>query len=334
MRGNTFGRFLTITTFGESHGVALGTVIDGCPSGITLSQEDFEKALSRRRPGQSSITTARQEADKPEILSGIFEGKTLGTPIAVIVRNQDQRSSDYSPDMIRQGHADEVWQEKFGHRDWRGGGRSSGRETLCRVIGGVVASKILPQNVSIVGFTRSIGTHVAQKIPKMLTIKEVDRHPTRCPDHEVAEKISKELLACKTSGDSRGGIIEIWMNGIPIGWGEPVFHKLKSGLTSSLMGVGAVCGVEIGDGFSATSQNGNLFHSTKEGAGGIQGGISNGERIVAKVAFKPASTLGMNAKKGRHDPCIVPRAVPVLEAMAALVLADLYLATRLDRMDR
>ena len=331
MRGNTFGRFLTLTTFGESHGTALGAVVDGCPAGIPLTVEEFAGALARRRPGQSALTSARAEPDHPEILSGVFEGKTLGTPIAVIVRNVDARSHDYRPDLMRPGHADAVWEQKFGHRDWRGGGRSSGRETVSRVIGGVVAGKILPTTARIVGFTRAIGMHHAKTVPTALTREMVDRHPTRCPDPAVAERIAKELLVCKAAGDSRGGIVELWMDGGPAGIGEPVFRKLKSELAAGFLSVGAVCGVEFGDGFGGTTMPGSAFHATRTGAGGIQGGLSNAERIVARVACKPASTLGMNATKGRHDPCIVPRVVPVLEAMAALVIADLYLASRLDR---
>jgi chorismate synthase len=331
MRGNTFGRFLTVTSFGESHGAALGAVIDGCPAGIAIGPEDFERALARRRPGQSAISTSRAESDRPEILSGIFEGKTLGTPIAVLVRNEDARSSDYDPASVRPGHADEVWEKKFGLRDWRGGGRSSGRETLARVIGGVAAVKILPPEVKIVGFARSVGGHLAVTVPEALTSELVDRHPTRCPDPSVAAAIEKELLACKESGDSRGGVAEIWADGVPAGWGEPVFRKLKSELAAGLMSVGGVVGVEIGAGCTAAARSGLNFHASKEGAGGIQGGLSNGERILLRAAFKPAATLGMKATKGRHDPCIVPRAIPVLEAMTALVLADFYLESRLNR---
>ncbi len=342
MRGNSFGRALTLTTFGESHGVALGALIDGCPAGLEFDVAKLEAQLNRRRPGQSGITTARSESDAPEILSGVFEGKTLGTPICVIVRNKDARSKDYDPSYFRAGHADRVWEDKFGHRDYRGGGRASGRETLARVIGGTVAETILPNTVSIVGFTRQIGTHVATDIPAVLTREIVDEHSTRCPDPVVAELIEAELLACKEAGDSRGGIVELWIDGVPRGLGEPVFNKAKALLGGAMMSVGAVVGVELGEGHLDAAAGGKSFHSGVSGSGedagispaanGIQGGITNGERIRLRVFFKPASTVGSMAKAGRHDPCIVPRAIPVLESMAALVLADLYLLSKLDTL--
>lgn len=343
MRGNTFGQFLTLTTFGESHGPGMGAIIDGCPAGIPLEPTDFVPELNRRRPGQSNITTGRSEADAPEVLSGVFEGHTLGSPIAVFVPNTNQRSKDYDPNYYRAGHADRVWEEKFGRRDWRGGGRASGRETLCRVIGGVVARKVLPPDVRIVGFTRQIGTHVAIAVPDDLTVEHVDRHATRCPDVDVGDAITEELLACKEAGDSRGGIIEVWVDGLPVGLGEPVFGKAKNRLADALLSVGAVAGVTLGDAPRDAQMRGVEFHQGVSGSGedagispaanGIQGGITNGERIVLRAYFKPASTVGSMAKEGRHDPCIVPRAVPVMEAMTALALADLYMASRLDRID-
>jgi chorismate synthase len=342
MRGNTFGNLLTLTTFGESHGPAMGAIIDGCPAGIELSVEDFSAQLFRRRPGQSSITTARSESDEPEILSGVFEGKTLGTPICVVVRNRDARSRDYDPNYYRAGHADRVWQDKYGRRDHRGGGRASGRETLCRVIGGVVAEKILPDSVNIVGFTRQIGGLRAADIPDELTRDLVDRHETRCPDLDIAEKISEELRRCKDEGDSRGGVIELWIDGLPRGLGEPVFRKAKNLLPNAIMSVGAVVGCTLGDAIHDAAMAGREFHTGLSGsadsagispaANGIQGGITNGERVRLLAYFKPASTVGSMATSGRHDPCIVPRAVPVLESMAALVLADLYLNSSLDRI--
>lgn len=342
MRGNSYGHFLTLTSFGESHGVGLGAVIDGCPAGIPLGPDDLQAQLSRRRPGQSKVTTGRSEADAPEILSGVFEGHTLGSPIAVLVRNTNARSEDYDPNYYRAGHADRVWEEKFGRRDWRGGGRASGRETLARVIGGVVAEKILGDDVRIVGFTKQIGEHEALEVPANLTRADVDSHATRCPDPEVANVIEHELLDCKSEGDSRGGIVELWIDGLPIGLGEPVFGKAKSRLADALMSVGAVVGVTLGDAPTDATKPGKWFHSGVSGTGadagispaanGIQGGITNGERIVLRAYFKPASTVGSMATSGRHDPCIVPRAVPVLEAMAALALADLALASRLDRI--
>ena len=343
MRGNTFGQFLTLTTFGESHGAALGAIIDGCPAGLPLTLEDFQVALARRRPGQSSITTARAEGDQPELLSGVFEGHTLGSPICVIVRNQDQRSQDYDPAHMRAGHADRVWQEKYGRRDWRGGGRASGRETLGRVIGGVVAQRLLPPEVSITGFTRQVGTLRAQTLPESLSAQLVDQYSTRCPDAAVHEQIVEELLRCKREGDSRGGVAELWIDGLPMGLGEPVFHKAKNLLIHAVTSVGAVVGATLGQAHEDAMASGADFHQGISGQGpragissaanGLQGGLTNGERVRLLVYFKPASTVGAMAQQGRHDPCIIPRAIPVLEAMCALVLADLYLASRLDRMD-
>ena len=334
---------LTLTTFGESHGVALGAVIDGCPSGVPITEEELQHQLTRRRPGQSKLTTARGEKDNPEILSGVFEGATLGSPICVIVRNHDARSKDYDPNYFCAGHADRVWEEKFGRRDWRGGGRASGRETLARVIGGVFARKILPDTVTITGFTRQVGTLRAENLPDVLTEELVDAHPTRCPDLEVARAIEEDLLRCKEEGDSRGGIAEIWIDGCPAGLGEPVFHKAKNLLTGSLMSVGAVVGATLGDAHQDALMPGQQFHKGVSGSGpdagispaanGIQGGITNGERIRLLAYFKPASTVGSMAKKGRHDPCIIPRAIPVLEAMVALTLADLYLTDKLSRYE-
>lgn len=341
MRGNTYGNFLTLTTFGESHGTALGAVVDGCPAGLPLDLADFRRNLERRRPGQSKVTTSRRESDAPEILSGVFEGHTLGTPICVIVRNGDARSGDYDPNHFRAGHADRVWQDKYGRRDWRGGGRASGRETLARVIGQSVAEKILGDGVRIIGFTRAVGTHEARDFDDALTRDLVDGHATRCPDPAVAAAIEAELLACKEAGDSRGGVVELWIDGVPAGLGEPVFHKAKSRLADAIMSVGAVVGVTLGDAHGDARAAGLDFHAGVSGSGpeagispaanGIQGGITNGSRIVLRAFFKPASTVGSMAKAGRHDPCIVPRAVPVLEAMCALALADLHLASRLDR---
>lgn len=341
MDRNTFGNLLRLTSFGESHGPAMGAVVDGVPAGLPLEARDLGRQLDRRRPGQSAITTDRDEEDLPNILSGVFEGKTLGTPICVVIYNEDARSRDYDPKHYRAGHADRTWQEKFGHRDYRGGGRSSGRETASRVIGGVIAEKILPDDVRIVGFTRQIGEHRAENVPAELSRERVDEHETRCPDPEVAETIRRELLECKEQGDSRGGIIELWIDGAPMGLGEPVFRKLKNTLGGAMMSVGAVAGVSLGDAPGDVAKRGFEFHAGEAGYGpeagispasnGIQGGISNGERIRLLTYFKPASTVGDMSKKGRHDPCIVPRAIPVLESMAALVLADHFLEYQINR---
>ncbi len=339
MRGNSFGNNLVLTTFGESHGAAIGAVIDGCPAGIALSEDDFRTALQRRRPGQSRLTSPRAEADDPEILSGIFNGVTLGTPLAVIVRNTDARPADYSETVYRPGHADKVWEEKYGVRDHRGGGRASGRETIARVIGGVIAEKILPPGLRIVAFTKQIGMIAATSIPETLTREIVDEHPTRCPDAAVAFEMERAIFRCKEAGNSLGGIVEVRIDGAPCGLGEPVFRKAKSALAGALMSIGAVVGVTLGDAVNEVALDGKTFHdfaqSPREGisqrAHGIQGGITNGERISLLAYIKPPGTLGDTALKGRHDPCIVPRVIPVLEAMAALVLADLFLAARLDK---
>ena len=329
---NTLGTLFRLTTFGESHGPALGSIIDGCPAGVTLATERIQAALDRRRPGQSSITTARAEADQVEVLSGVFEGKTLGTPIAAIVRNTNQRSGDYDALKTedRPGHADAVWRERFKHRDHRGGGRTSGRETLCRVIGGAVAEAYLEQvfpQLTTVAWVSQVGS-LASRVPERgLTRAQVDAHPTRCPDPEAREEMSRRILAAKEAGDSLGGCIDLRVEGLPVGLGEPIFGKLKALLAHAMGSVGAVTGVVWGppDLLARIEQPGKIFHSQKDTYGGIQGGLTNGEPVALRVFFKPPATLAEHAKGGRHDPCIMPRAVPVLEAMTSLVLADLVL---------
>jgi chorismate synthase len=329
---NTFGALFRLTTFGESHGPALGAVIDGCPAGVALPVEHVQRALDRRRPGQSALTTARQESDQVELLSGVFEGKTLGTPIAAIVRNTNQRSTDYDTlkTVDRPGHADRVWRERFKHRDHRGGGRTSGRETLSRVIGGAVAEAFLQRelpHVRTVGWVSQVGPLTAAQPPETLTRDQVDAHPTRCPDAQVAQEMSARILAAKSAGDSFGGSIDVRVVGLPVGLGEPIFFKLKSRLADAVATVGAVTGVWWGppDLQGTLSLPGSAFHGKAESYGGIQGGLSNGEPLQLRVLFKPPSTLGEHAKAGRHDPCILPRAVPVIEAMVSLVLADMWL---------
>lgn len=339
MRGNSFGNFFVLNSFGESHGTALGAVVDGCPAGFPLDIEDIAVALRRRRPGASIITSARQEEDRPELLSGVYEGHTLGTPIAVLVRNRDARSGDYHPEAYRTGHADRTWEDKFGVRDFRGGGRASGRETIARVIGGAIAEKILPESVRIAAFSLQIGHIAPRTLSETITRGEVDSYPTRCPDPEADAAITEELLRLKEQGDSVGGIVELRIDGVPAGWGEPVFDKAKSLLAGGLMSIGAVSGVTLGDAFTEALLPGSAFHlavpdasaGTDARSYGIQGGITNGQRIIMRAAVKPVSTLGDMARKGRHDPCVVPRIVPVIESMAALVLADLHLAARLNR---
>lgn len=326
MASNSFGSLLRLTTFGESHGVALGAVIDSCPAGISLSEKDFETELKRRRPGQSAVTTARSEEDRPVILSGIFEGKTTGMPIAVIVENKSQRSQDYDKlkAVFRPGHADEVYDSKYGIRDYRGGGRSSGRETLARVIGGVVARKILPKDVKIIGHTVNVGgIEIESFDPKV-----IEKNPMRCADMEAAKEMEKFVLELKSNGDSIGGIISVLIQNVPKNLGDPVFGKLKSRLADAIMSIGAVTGFSYGAGFDVAYMRGSEYVKDSTNFGGILGGISTGDDIVLSVAVKSPASVGKVAKEGRHDPCIVPRIIPVVEAMVALVLADCYLLNR------
>jgi len=338
MRGNSFGRFLVITSFGESHGPALGAVVDGVPAGIELCVDHIAYALHRRRPGLSNLTSARQEEDIPEILSGVLNNRTLGTPIAVVVRNQDARSTEYSQHTYRTGHADSIWEEKYGIRDYRGGGRASGRETIARVIAGAIAERILPPELRILAYTLQIGEIATRAAFDDVTREQIDTYSTRCPDPVINEAMENELLRLKSIGDSAGGIVELRLDGVPIGLGEPVFHKTKSELAAAIMSIGAVSGVSLGEAFTEVLLPGSDFHLPVDGgtqglaarSHGIQGGITTGERITMRIAVKPTSTIGEMAMQGRHDPCIVPRIIPVIEAMAALTLADLYLASRLD----
>lgn len=342
MAGSTFGSRFCVTSFGESHGTALGVVIDGCPAGVPFDEALLKSEMNRRRPGTSAIVTARQEPDVPEILSGVYEGHTLGTPIAVIVRNQDARSQDYQALPPRAGHADDVWKMKFGRSDPRGGGRSSGRETLARVIAGAFAQmmfrKAVPQ-LKVTGFATNIGPYSLndQEIAAVQPGDgaKVDVFPARFPSQTHSGDVEKLLLKAKEDGLSYGGVAEIHVGGAPAGLGQPVFHKLKANLASAMLGVGATAGVEIGEGFDATGAEGTEFHGRdEEGSpyGGIRGGISTGEKIAVRVAFKPTSSVMDVAKRGRHDPCIVPRAIPVLEAMTWLVLADHWLWSRTDKI--
>ncbi len=334
---NTFGELFRVTTFGESHGVALGAVIDGCPAGVALSVEQIQLALNRRRPGQSDVTTPRAESDQVELLSGVYEGKTLGTPIAAIVRNHDARSQDYSKLATedRPGHADRMWRERFKHRDPRGGGRTSGRETLSRVIGGAVAEAMLLRElpaVSTVAWVSQVGPIVAPLPPLSCNRIDVDASAIRCPDPEAAGQMHQLVVDAKTRGDSYGGSIHARVTGLPAGLGEPVFGKLKATLAMALSGIGAVTGVVFGpDNLEERLKSPGLaFHANEsvvpsEVYGGIQGGLSNGEPLMVRVLFKPPATLSQHAKGGRHDPCILPRAVPVIEAMISMVLADAWL---------
>ncbi|MBX9768701.1 MAG: chorismate synthase [Bdellovibrionales bacterium] len=353
MSANSFGERFRITTFGESHGTALGVIVDGCPAGVPWNQGLLDKELERRRPGQKVndrpvVVTDRNEPDACEILSGIYEGKTLGTPIAMMTRNQNMRSQDYTNPRFkaRRGHADQVWLNKFGHADPRGGGRSSGRETVSRVMGGAVARMLLhtlAPDLKIIGFTRSMGRAelTTEEIATFLDSAKVagfnespaDAFVARFPSLANQDQIEADLLKAKANGESFGGVAEFWILGCPAGLGQPVFRKLKADLATACMGVGAVSAFELGEGLEASSSHGTDFHIARstEVYGGISGGISTGEKISFRVHFKPTSTILDTATKGRHDPFIVPRAIPVLEAMTALVLADHFLMRRTDR---
>ena len=325
MSANTFGERLQMISFGESHGPAYGVVIEGFPAGIHLDQELLLKNLARRKPGQNQFVTARNESDQPEILSGFFENKSLGTPIAIVVRNENQKSSDYTQIQTepRIGHADDTWKDKFGHSDHRGGGRSSGRETLNRVIAGSFAQMFLKQtqkNVQVQVYATYIGN-----------VKLTDEEKK---SHELPKHIQQMLEQAKQNGESYGGIIECRISNAPKNLGQPIFHKFKSDLAAGILSIGAVTGFEFGSGFGSTNEKGTNFHSQmqSENYGGIRGGITTGEDVIFRVAFKPTSSIKDVAKQGRHDPCIVPRAIPVVEAMAWFILADHVLWAKTDKV--
>jgi chorismate synthase len=350
MMGNTFGKAFSITTWGESHGPAIGVVIDGCPPGLELTEADIQLELDRRRPGQSEIATPRQEEDRVEILSGVFGGKTTGTPIAMQVNNKDADSSKYDiiKNMPRPGHADYTYQMKYGIRDHRGGGRSSARETIGRVAGGAVAKKILARHgIEILAHVVELGGIKASHVQVADIKANVESNPVRCADTKAAEAMLERIKQVREDKDSIGGIVEIIALGVPPGLGEPVFNKLDGDLAGALMGIGAVKGVEIGSGFKAATMTGSQMNDPFEiqdgkvvcstnNAGGILGGISNGETIVCRIAVKPTPSIAKSQRtvdisdmsdakiiiEGRHDPTIPPRIVPVAEAMTALVLAD------------
>lgn len=340
MNANSFGKCFVIHTFGESHGPALGVVIDGCPAGLEIDKNEIQKEMDRRRPGFSATVSARQESDQVEILSGIFEGKTLGTPISMIVRNENARSQDYNEikNKPRVGHADDVWKQKFSHTDHRGGGRSSGRETTSRVMAGAVAKNLIQKispRTQIQTYIQQIGPHTltaADESQFLESKKSVDQFPLRFPS-ALATAVEKELLQVQASGDSWGAQVRVVITNPTIGLGQPVFHKLKSDLAQALMSIGAVSAFELGAGMHSSQALGTDFHA-HEGAqyGGIRGGISTGDPIVVTIYFKPTSSILDVAKKGRHDPCVAIRAIPVVESMVALVLADHLLWSRLDRV--
>ena len=347
MAGNTFGKLFKLTTFGESHGEALGGIIDGCPAGIQLDFDCIKAEMQRRKPGQSKIVTQRKEEDEVQFLSGIFEGKTTGTPIGFIIPNTNQKSEDYSDikDSYRPSHADYVYEQKYGIRDYRGGGRSSARETASRVVGGAIAKQII-SDIKINAFVSSVGEIFIDKPYQELDFSKIESNAVRCPDLATAKKMENHITAIKKQGDTVGGTITCVIQNVPIGLGEPVFDKLHAELGKAMLSINAVKGFEFGSGFCGAkmkgSQHNDLYNAngtTKTNlSGGIQGGISNGMDIYFRVAFKPVATLIQkqetltksgyiveNQGKGRHDPCVVPRAVPIVEAMTALVIADYFL---------
>ena len=353
---STYGTLFKIATFGESHGPALGVTIDGCPAGLAFDTDFIQHELDRRKPGQSRITTQRREADEFEVLSGVFEGITQGTPIALVIRNTDQRSKDYGhiAEQFRPSHADYTYMAKYGTRDYRGGGRSSARETAARVAAGAVAKMVLKTlGVSVQAYVSAVGKMRLETPYQELDLALAEENAVRCPDPLLAEQMFTYIDETRKKGDSIGGVVSCVVTGVPAGWGEPVFDKLHAELGKAMLSINAVKGFEYGSGFAGAEQSGSehtdAIYTDAEGrvrtrtnqSGGIQGGISNGEAIYFRVAFKPVATIMQDQEsvdvhgqsvtvsgKGRHDPCVVPRAVPIVEAMAALVLVDMWLRSR------
>lgn len=365
---NSFGQHFRITTYGESHGGAVGVVIDGCPAGLALSEKDFIQDLERRRTGQSSIVSARKEEDKVEILSGVFEGKTLGTPLSLMIQNKDARPDDYKKlkNTFRPSHADFTYEEKYGRRHWAGGGRASARETTARVMAGVVAKKLLTKKfllksskaMQVLAYVRQVGEISADIDPTSVSLKKVESNIVRCPDKKVAEQMIERIKEVQKQGDTIGGVVECVVKNVPVGLGEPVFGKLKAVLAQAMMSLPATMGIEFGSGFSSLemlgSEHNDVFYRDEKkkavqtrtnNSGGIQGGISNGMPIVFRTVFKPVSTLfkeqstvtkkGTNTTlliPGRHDPCVVPRAVVMVEAMTALVMVDALISQQSSQL--
>ncbi|MBK9387456.1 MAG: chorismate synthase [Planctomycetes bacterium] len=356
--GSFLGQLLRIATFGESHGPAVGVVIDGCPPGLALDLELVQRDLDRRRPGQSSLTSARGEADRVEVLSGLFEGRTTGAPLALMVRNEDARPQAYEAmrELYRPSHADYSYDAKYGTRDWRGGGRASARETVGRVAAGAVGRQWLAAHgVEVLAWVEQVGSIVAAVDPARVRFEDVEAHPTRCPDPTAAARMQEEIEATRRERDTIGGVVGCVARGVPAGLGEPVFDKLSADLAKALISLPASRGFEIGRGFAASAMRGSVHNdpftvqdgairTTKNDSGGIQGGISNGEAIELRVAFKPVATIFREQEtvtrageavnltaSGRHDPCVVPRAVPMVEAMVLLVLWDHWLRQRAVR---
>lgn len=357
--GNTFGKLFKITTFGESHGKALGAIVEGCPAGLSLDEDKIRQEMQRRKPGQSKITTQRKEEDEIEILSGVFEGKTTGTPIGIVIPNSDQKSKDYShiSDKFRPSHADFTYFEKYGIRDYRGGGRSSARETAARVAGGAIAKQFLAtKGIQIQAYVSQVGDLILEKSYRELNLSLAEENIVRCPDPEMAERMISLIDSVRLDRDTIGGVITCVIQNCPPGLGEPVFDRLHAELGKAMLSINAVKGFEYGSGFEGVKMRGSQHNDTfvKEGdkvktltnhSGGIQGGISNGEDIFFKVAFKPVATIMQDQEslneagdsvtvsgKGRHDPCVVPRAVPIVEAMAALVIADYLLLSKTNKL--
>ncbi|PKA84214.1 chorismate synthase [Ulvibacter sp. MAR_2010_11] len=350
MAGNSFGTLFKLSTFGESHGEAIGGILEGCPAGVSLDLEAIEAEMQRRKPGQSSIVTQRKEEDSVQFLSGIFEGVTTGTPIGFIIKNTNQKSNDYShiKDTFRPSHADFTYDKKYGVRDYRGGGRSSARETACRVAAGAIAKQLL-KDIKITAYVSGVGELQLQKNYSELDFSEIEKNPVRCADAAMAAKMESYIKEIRKEGDTVGGVVTCVIQNVPIGLGEPVFDKLHADLGKAMLSINAVKGFEYGSGFEGTRLKGSVHNdlfnsdgSTKTNhSGGIQGGISNGEDIYFNVAFKPVATIMQKQQtidasgnevemqgKGRHDPCVVPRAVPIVEAMAAMVLADFWLLNK------
>jgi chorismate synthase len=358
--GSIYGKIFQISTFGESHGAAVGVVVTGCPAGVDFDLDFIQSELDRRKPGQSRITTQRKEADSVEVLSGVFEGKTTGTPIAMLVWNGDQRSKDYShiADQFRPSHADFTYQEKYGIRDYRGGGRSSARETVARVAAGALAKLVLQQiGVKITAYVSQVGTLKLTTPVEQLDFAVTETNAVRCPDAKLAEEMFTYIDEIRKQGDSVGGVVSAYITGCPVGLGEPVFDKLHAELGKAMLSINAVKGFEYGSGFDGVelrgSQHNDIIVKDEAGkvstltnhSGGIQGGVSNGEPIYFRVGFKPVATIMQDqdslnnsgekivvSGKGRHDPCVVPRAVPIVEAMSAIVLLDFYLRNRLTKL--
>ncbi len=353
---NSYGKAFRITTFGESHGAGIGVIVDGCPAGLPIDTHFIQHELDRRKPGQSRITTQRREKDEFQILSGVFEGKSQGTPIAMVILNEDQRSHDYShiAEQFRPSHADYTYQVKYGTRDYRGGGRSSARETAARVAAGAIAKLLLQQlGVRVQAYVSKVGKLALETPYSELNLALAEENAVRCPDPEMAQRMFDLIDETRKNGDSIGGIVTCVIQGMPAGWGEPVFDKLHAELGKAMLSINAVKGFEYGSGFEGASwygsQHNDAFYTDANGnmrtrtnySGGVQGGISNGEDIYFNVAFKPVATIMQDQEsvdqngdvvtvkgKGRHDPCVVPRAVPIVESMAALVLADFYLRSK------